>query len=159
MFGFTFANLLCGGQIMNFTPKIASRPLVGAILTITAVVLIGWGSHVASMPVMTNSRTLAVTELSQAHGYVPIVRAVEVVSGPSFQTARSDYYQPVASWYKSKHWWKRNAPIVGGAGGGALIGGLAGGGTGAVIGGAIGAGGGYAYKRYHHHYHHYHPYH
>ncbi len=60
-------------------------------------------------------------------------------------------YQPVSSWYKNKHWWKRNAPIVGGAGGGALIGGLAGGGAGALIGGAAGGGGGYLYKRYRNH--------
>lgn len=55
--------------------------------------------------------------------------------------------QQVSAWYKNKHWWKKNAPIVGGAAGGALIGGLAGGGKGLLIGGAIGGGGGYAYKR------------
>lgn len=51
-------------------------------------------------------------------------------------------YQPV-----DDSWLKRNAPIVGGAGGGALIGGLAGGGRGALIGGAAGGGGGYAVKK------------
>lgn len=56
---------------------------------------------------------------------------------------------------RTKHWFKRNAPILGGAGGGALIGGLAGGGAGALIGGAAGAGGGALYKHFHHH-HHYH---
>jgi hypothetical protein len=67
------------------------------------------------------------------------------------------YYQPISGWYKNKHWWKRNAPIVGGAGGGALIGGLVGGGTGALVGGAAGGGAGYLYKRsrQHHHHHHY----
>jgi hypothetical protein len=71
------------------------------------------------------------------------------------QVGGSVSYQPV-SWYKNKHWWKRNAPIVGGAGGGALVGGLVGGGAGAVVGGAVGGGGGYLYKRHkEHHYRHY----
>jgi hypothetical protein len=79
--------------------------------------------------------------------------AVLLTPAPGFQSASVEHI----SWITSKHWWKRNAPIVGGAGGGALIGGLAGGGTGALIGGAVGAGGGYAYKRYrHHHYYHHH---
>lgn len=67
--------------------------------------------------------------------------------------SRPQHYQK-AHWYNNEHWWKRNAPIIGGAGGGALIGGLAGGGSGALIGGAAGGGGGYLYKRMrrkHHH--------
>lgn len=60
----------------------------------------------------------------------------------------------MAAWYNNKHWWKKHAPIIGGAAGGGLIGGLAGGGKGALIGGAAGAGGGYLYKHLkdkHHH--------
>jgi hypothetical protein len=46
-----------------------------------------------------------------------------------------------------------------GAGGGALIGGLAGGGTGLAIGALAGGGAGYLYDRHmHHHHHHYHYY-
>ena len=63
----------------------------------------------------------------------------------------SAYYQPVTHWYKNRHWWKRNAPIIGGAAGGAAIGGLFGGGKGAIIGGAIGGTGGYLYKRHKRH--------
>jgi len=50
----------------------------------------------------------------------------------------SAYYQPVTHWYKNHRWWKRNAPIIGGAAGGAAIGGLIGGGKGALVGGAFG---------------------
>src|SRR5215831_3824399 len=60
----------------------------------------------------------------------------------------SVYYQPVTHWYKSRSWWKKNVPIIGGAAGGAAIGGLVGGGKGALIGGAIGGTGGYLYKRH-----------
>jgi hypothetical protein len=76
---------------------------------------------------------------------VPLVPAVDI-----YQATPPSYYSPVAAWYKNKQWWKRNAPIVGGAAGGALFGGLLGGGKGALIGGAVGGGGGYAYKRLSH---------
>ena len=137
---------------MNFTPKIDVRPIVYGILTVAVVGLIAWGSHVipAPMPVAATHETLAVPEVTQSSPAVPVVPAVLRTPAPGFQTARLEY----VSWTTSKHWWKRNAPIVGGAGGGALIGGLAGGGKGALSGGAVGAGGGYAYKRYHHHDHH-----
>ncbi len=46
---------------------------------------------------------------------------------------------------------KRNVAI--GAGGGALVGGLAGGAGGAVVGGVLGGGAGYAYSRWKHHHH------
>ena len=74
--------------------------------------------------------------------------AVTVMPAVLQSSANVYHYQPVSAWYKSKHWWKRNAPIVGGAGGGALVGGLVGGGTGAIIGGVAGGGAGYAYKRH-----------
>ena len=139
---------------MNFTPKINVRPVVHGILTAAVVGLIAWVSHIAPAftPVATAHDTLALPEVTQTRLAVPVVPAVLLTPAPGLQTARLEY----VSWITSKHWWKRNAPIVGGAGGGALIGGLAGGGTGALIGGAVGAGGGYAYKRYHHHHQHYH---
>jgi len=141
---------------MNFTPKIKVGRVVGGILAIAVVGLIGWGSHVASTPIIAQQNALAVD--CQANGHALIIPAVETVSPPGFQTTWSNYYQPI-SWYKSKHWWKRNAPIIGGAGGGALVGGLLGGGKGAIIGGAVGGGGGYLYKRskrHHEYYHHHH---
>jgi hypothetical protein len=131
---------------MNFTPKTNVGPVVRGILTIIAVVgLIGWVSHFGptSVPIAATQSPLLVQE-SFLSGH-----ALAVEQG------KSEYYQPVSSWYKNKHWWKRNAPIVGGAAGGALIGGLAGGGKGVLIGGAVGGGGGYLYKRYRHHHTHY----
>jgi hypothetical protein len=137
---------------MNFTPKINVGSVVSGILTIAVVGLIGWVSTVAPAPaqIVATQDASAVQESYQTS--VPIVPAVDLAPGPGLQTARPEYYQPIA-WYKSKRWWKRNAPIVGGAGGGALIGGLVGGGTGAIIGGAAGGGGGYLYKRSRHHHH------
>jgi hypothetical protein len=135
---------------MNFTPKINRGLVAGGILTLAVVGLIGWIGHVASAPtpVVATQDVFAVQESFQTSGAVLIVPAVELAPAPGFQT---ESYQPISSWYKSKHWWKRNAPIVGGAGGGALIGGLVGGGKGAIIGGAVGGGGGYLYKRSRHH--------
>ena len=124
---------------MNFTPKTNVGAIVRGILTIAVVgLIIGWVNHsgVREFPTSDN------------------VPAVEPAPAAGIQTSAPEYYQPISSWYKSKHWWKRNAPIVGGAAGGALIGGLAGGGTGVIIGGAVGGGGGYAYKRLRHHHHH-----
>ena len=128
---------------MHFTPKLKIRRAVQGILAITAVGLILSVSHIATAP------------LPVAANAVFINPALEYIPTADFRTAGPEYFQLV-HWYNSKHWWKRNAPIVGGAGGGALIGGLAGGGTGALVGGAVGGAGGYAYKRYHHHHHHYH---
>jgi hypothetical protein len=110
-------------------------------------------------PIIVKQNTLRVEESLQASGRLPIIPAVEAVFVTDFHAARSDYYQPVSSWYKDKHWWKRNAPIVGGAGGGALVGGLLGGGKGAVIGGAVGGGGGYLYKRSRRHHEYYYRHH
>jgi hypothetical protein len=144
---------------MNFTRKTKVGLFLGEILTIAVVGLMGWGSHVVSTPIIAKQNTLRVEESLQASGRLPIIPAVEAVSVTDFHTARSDYYQPVSSWYKNKHWWKRNAPIVGGAGGGALVGGLLGGGKGAVIGGAVGGGGGYLYKRSRRHHEYYYRHH
>jgi hypothetical protein len=137
---------------MNFTPKLNVEPVRG-ILTIAVVGLIVWAISVipGPAPIAATHQVYAVQESPQATDKVP---AVEVVPLLGLQEARSGYYQPVSSWYKNKHWWKRNAPIVGGAAGGALIGGIAGGGKGALIGGAAGGGGGYLYKRLRHSHHH-----
>jgi hypothetical protein len=132
---------------MNFTSKIKRGPLLSGILTIVVAGWIGWGSHAARMP--------GATEPAAVAAGVQIIPAVQVTPERSFEATGSNYYLPVASWYHNKHWWKRNTPIVVGAGGGALVGGLIGGGTGAIVGGAVGGGGGYLYKRSrHHHYHH-----
>jgi hypothetical protein len=140
---------------MNFTPKINAIPLLSGVLAIAAVGLIGRVNHIAPAPapIVATQDAYAVENSFRPTGAEPIF-ATEALT-PDYQAAMPQYYQPVA-WYGSKHWWKRNAPIVGGAGGGALVGGLLGGGTGAVIGGAVGGGGGYLYKRHrdHRYYHH-----
>jgi len=147
---------------MSFTPKIESRPVVRGILTIAVVGLIGLaGQFVPKLtPIGATGASYALQQIYRAGDQAPLVYAVETAPAG----VQGTYYQPVSSWYKNKHWWKRNAPIIGGAGGGALIGGLAGGGTGALIGGAVGGGGGYAYKRlshrnHNHHNHNYNRYH
>jgi uncharacterized protein YcfJ len=110
--------------------------------------LIGWVCYVAPTPAQNGAAqdTFSVQESFQTSDLVSIVPAVELAPAPGF-TARPEYYQPVDHRYKKSGWWKRNAPIVYGAGGGALVGGLVGGGKGALIGGAVGGGGGYLYKR------------
>lgn len=143
---------------MNFIPKTNVGLAVSGILAIAVVGLIGWVSRVASAPppIVATWDAFAIQDSLQTSDPVPIVSAVELAPGPGLQTAKPDYYQPISAWYKSKRWWKRNAPIIGGAAGGALIGGLAGGGKGALIGGAAGEGGGYLYKRLKHRHYHYH---
>lgn len=133
-----------GDKLMNFTREIKARWFVGVILASAVLGLILWTSHGPTKPM-----TSGVDESVQANTHI--------AKTPGFQTAGPYYYQPVASWSKTKHWLKRNAPIIGGAGGGAVVGGLVGGGTGALVGGGLGAGGGYLYKR--HHEHHYHEHH
>jgi hypothetical protein len=128
---------------MHFTSRVNVKTITSGILTIAVVVLIAWVSHVAPMPVVARHSAFPSFQ-------TPVVPAVELGQTSGYQTI---------SWYKNKSWWKRNAPIIGGAGGGALIGGLAGGGTGALIGGAVGGGGGYMYKRYRHHHNYNHHYH
>jgi hypothetical protein len=135
---------------MKFAPKLRVGLIPYGILTIAAL-----GSNgLANSPESTAMRnTFAVRESFLTKSTVEITPAVELISPDNPQIARPNYI-PVTHWYKSKHWWKRNAPIVGGAAGGALIGGLAGGGTGALIGGAAGGGGGALYKHYRGHNHH-----
>jgi hypothetical protein len=148
-----FAGLPYERHIMNFTPKTNVGPVVRGILTIAVVGLIGWVSHFGptSAPIAATQSPIAVQESFQNDRAL----AVEPAPALGLQTAKSEYYQPISAWYKNKHWWKRNAPIVGGAAGGALIGGFVGGGKGALIGGAAGGGGGYLYKRSRHNHRHY----
>ncbi len=132
---------------MNFTPKVNVKTIAGGILTIAVVMLIAWVSHVVPAPVVAGHDAFQSLQTSIP---APVVPAVELGQTSGYQTI---------AWYKNKSWWKRNAPIIGGAGGGALLGGLVGGGKGALIGGAAGGGGGYLYKRYRHHHPHPHPHH
>ena len=120
---------------MNFTR------LVGIVLAGAVLGLILWTGH---------ARTTAVASVADQS----VQANTHIVEAPGFQTAGPYYYEPVVSWRKTKHWLKRNAPIVGGAGAGAAVGGLVGGGTGALVGGGLGAGGGYLYKRHHERHHH-----
>ena len=139
---------------MKFTWEISAASVV---LTIAAVGLSGLVSHDASTPTPTAAMqdTLATQESFQTNGRARIIPAVELIPASSLQRATPENYRPISAWYKSKYWWKKHAPIIGGAAGGGLIGGLVGGGKGAIIGGAAGAGGGYLYKhsrdRNHHH--------
>jgi hypothetical protein len=140
---------------MKFTPKFNVVPIVCGVLTITAA---GWNESVnrvgsAPAPIVVMQDT-AVQKSFQTNGSVRIIYTVEQIPPASTQRVTGENFLPVA-WYKNKYWWKRNAPIIGGAAGGALIGGLAGGGKGVIIGGAVGGGGGYLYKHFrdrdHHH--------
>ncbi len=141
-------------EIMKFTPKFNVVPIACGILTIAAV---GWNesvNRVGSGPApIVALQDAAVQQSFQTDGRVSIMPAVEQIPPASVQGATAADTLPVA-WYKDKHWWKRNAPIIGGAAGGGLIGGLAGGGKGLIIGGAAGAGGGYLYKHFSDHHHH-----
>jgi hypothetical protein len=139
---------------MNFISKVNLGLLTNRFL---AAAVLGLISHVTPVPaqIFAAQDALAKQQFIQTSNDLRIFTAVEQVLPPGFQTVRPEYYRPVA-WYSSKHWWKKHAPIVGGAAGGALIGGLAGGGTGAIIGGAAGGGGGYLYKRLRHHDHQHH---
>ena len=132
-----------GRKTMKFTPKFNVVPIVCGVLAITAVGLNEAVNRVGSTPapivVMQNT---AVQESFQTNGHARIIYAVEQIPPASTQRVTGENFLPVA-WYKNKYWWKRNAPIIGGAAGGALIGGLAGGGKGLIIGGAVGGGGGY----------------
>jgi hypothetical protein len=140
---------------MNFTRTIQAGLLAGGILII-AVGLIGLGNHLAPTPGIAAERAFAVDGSLPFSGRISPATVGTSLYAPDDQAARPASYRPVTAWYKNKHWWKRNAPILGGAGGGALVGGLVGGGTGALVGGAVGAGGGYLYKRETHHHHEYH---
>ena len=132
---------------MNFTPKIKALPVACGILAITAAGLIGWAGHLipSPAPIVATQAVFAERSSLQTIDHLQNVPAEELARARRLEMMTHQYYQPI-SWYKNKGWWRRNAPIVGGAGGGAVIGGLAGGGKGALIGGAAGGGGGYLYK-------------
>ena len=142
---------------MNFTSKAKLGLVASGILTIAAATaLIGWVSHLnlAPAPTVTMRDAFATQDsIRTSNGLQIDHKGATLTQSPHLQTNRSEEFQTIA-WYNSKHWWKKHAPIVGGAAGGALIGGLAGGGTGAVIGGAAGGGGGYLYKHFKDHDHH-----
>jgi uncharacterized protein YcfJ len=138
---------------MNFTPKFCVVPIICGILIIAPD-----GRNKANKSI--DPATVAVQNISatskilRTSGNISIIPAVERIPLAGDHVVTTNDFSTVA-WYKNKHWWKKNAPIIGGAAGGGLIGGLAGGGTGAVIGGAVGAGGGYLYKHHkEHHQHH-----
>jgi len=127
---------------MHFTPRINIRPLRRGTLALVVTGSIGFSqAGTASAPIVAAEKSFPATYTTTP--------ATQLASATGFQT-QAGSYQAIA-WYKNKHWWKKNAPIIGGAGGGAVVGGLLGGGTGAIVGGAIGGGGGYAYKRLKHH--------
>ena len=142
---------------MNFTSKAKLGFVAYGILTIAAATaLIGWASHLilAPAPIVMMRDTFAKQDSIRTSDRLQINhRGVALTQSPDLRANRAEYYQTIA-WYNSKHWWKNHAPIVGGAAGGALIGGLADGGTGAIIGGAAGGGGGYLYKHFKDHGHH-----
>src|SRR4051812_47130178 len=98
---------------MHFTPK---KGLVTCGILIAALT-----ASVTGVP-----QAIAAQQVAPAVEQ-PFQASAERAPAADFQTASTGYVQPV-SWHGSKHWWKRNAPIVGGAGGGALVGGLIGGG-------------------------------
>ena len=149
-------------MIMKFTPK-TKAGLASAVLAAAGLGGMAWlsGAAPAPAPIAATKDALAVQDSFQPYGRAAIVPAVELVQAatPQGATPQNNYIH-MSAWYNNKHWWKRHAPIVGGAAGGGLIGGLAGGGKGALIGGAAGAGGGYLYKhlRDHNHHHHGTPY-
>ena len=128
---------------MKFTPKFNVRPVACGILALGGLGWIAWAA-----PAPATQEALAVQDSFRSYG-ASIIPAVEVIPPADVQRSTAEHNNIIlAHWYNNKYWWKRHAPIVGGAAGGALIGGLAGGGTGALIGGAAGAGGGYVYKHY-----------
>ena len=88
---------------------------------------------------------VATQAVQGSYSRAAIIPAVERIPAAGLQ---GDAHINYIHWYNNKYWWKRHAPIIGGAAGGGLIGGLAGGGKGALIGGAAGAGGGYLYKHH-----------
>jgi hypothetical protein len=131
---------------MKFTPKLCVVSIACGVLMVAEA-----GGNKAINP--TGPEPSAVPGTSMTNSNVLIIPAVERIPLAGAPAATANDFVTV-KWYKSKHWWKKNAPIIGGAGGGALIGGLAGGGAGAIIGGAAGAGGGALYKHYKGHHRH-----
>jgi hypothetical protein len=142
---------------MKFTPK-TKAGLASAVLAAAGLGGMAWlsGAAPAPAPIAATKDALAVQDSFQPYGRAAIIPAVELVQAatPQGATPQNNYNIHMSAWYNNKHWWKKHAPIIGGAAGGGLIGGLAGGGKGALIGGAAGAGGGYLYKHLRDHNHH-----
>jgi uncharacterized protein YcfJ len=135
---------------MKFTSRGKNTPIVSLGM---ALALTGMGANVFASEGTLVPQTLMEQNSSTAGKHLKVVPAVMQTRVTDSATSQPQHYQQ-ARWFKDKHWWKRNAPIIGGAAGGALIGGLAGGGGGALIGGAAGGGGGYLYKRMRRNHHH-----
>jgi hypothetical protein len=143
-------------MIMKFTPKINPRRLACGVLAVAGLGWMAWISHVTRVPAPIARTPDALAVEDSFHSYdAVIIPAVELTPAASLQGDTPQNSQiHLSAWYNNKYWWKKHAPIIGGAAGGGLIGGLAGGGKGALIGGAAGAGGGYLYKHVkdkHHH--------
>jgi|SRR6516162_2862416 hypothetical protein len=143
-------------MIMKFTSKINLRLVACGVLGVAGVGWMAWASDFTPVaaPIAPVRDSLAVQDSFHSYGRRAIIPAVEVT--PAASTPEINYIP--AHWYNNKSWWKRHAPIIGGAAGGGLIGGLAGGGKGALIGGAAGAGGGALYKHLKDNHHHGDPY-
>lgn len=128
-------------MIMKFAPKTTAR-LAGTVLAVAGLGGMAWPNDAASAPAAI-ARTKNALAAQDSYDRLAITPAVERIPAAGPQEAAHINY---IHWYNNKYWWKKHAPIIGGAAGGGLIGGLAGGGKGALIGGAAGAGGGYLYK-------------
>lgn len=130
---------------MNIAPRFSSVSAASRILKLAAVVLFGWSGQ-PGLARTVQPEVLAARESNGVAGSVPVTVTSGLLPASGLQTAAQ--VLPASDWYKSKAWWKRHAPIIGGAAGGGAVGGLLGGGKGAIIGGAAGAGGGYLYERH-----------
>ena len=134
---------------MYLTSKFKAGALLSAFLLIAGAEWLARTRYAAPTPAAVVA-TPAILRVGEPFTHsVPVVPAVDHSSAYVYQTPQQQQH-----YYRHGHkqsWARRNAPILGGAGGGALIGGLAGGGKGALIGGAVGAGGGALYKHFHHH--------
>ena len=128
-------------MIMKFAPKTTAR-LAGAVLAVAGLGGMAWPNDAAPAPAAI-ARTNNALAVEDSYGRLAIIPAIERIPAAGPQGAADINY---IHWYNNKYWWKKHAPVIGGAAGGGLIGGLAGGGKGALIGGAAGAGGGYLYK-------------
>src|SRR5262249_21063327 len=134
---------------MYLTSKFRAGAVLSAFLIIAGAGWLARARYAAPAPASVVAKPAIFTTEEPFNYNAPAVPAVGQSSAQVYQITQPYYHHR-----HRRSWARRNAPILGGAGGGALIGGLAGGGTGALIGGAAGAGGGYLYKHFHHHHHH-----